>query len=189
MSVHARQMTVEEFWELYADKPYELIHGEVKEIVPPGYSHGSIARRTAAKLGDFVDKHQLGDVVVEGGFQLSSTVMVVPDAAFIGNVKLAQITEPQKYLPFAPDLAVEVVSPNDTANEIQDKVNLYLAAGTALVWVMYPAHKQVAIHRSDHTSKTVSKDGTLDGGDVLPGLKLSVSTLFPPDQERTQEPE
>jgi Uma2 family endonuclease len=184
VSVETRLLTVEEFWRLYADKPYELVRGEVVEIMPGVYSHGSVSSRAASKLGDFVDEHKLGDVVgAETGFRLSATTLHAPDAAFISSAKLAQITEPDKFLPFPPDLAVEVVSPGDTATEIQDKVNLYLDAGTLIVWVMYPDLQQVLVHRSDRTAKTISHDGFLDGEDVLPGLKIALSDLFPPQPD------
>ncbi len=181
MAVQENLMTVEAFWELYAGKPYELIRGEVVQVMPGVYSHGSIARRVGSQLGLFVDAHQLGDVVgAETGFKLSATTLRAPDAAFISNAQLATLSEPNKYLPFAPDLAVEVVSPNDTATEIQDKVNLYLEAGTPVVWIIYPDLQQVVVHQSNHTSKTVSRGDALDGGDVLPGLTIAVSDLFPP---------
>jgi Uma2 family endonuclease len=181
MTVQENLMTVEAFWELYADKPYELIRGEVVQVMPGVYSHGSIANRVGTRLRIFVDEHHLGDVVgADTGFKLSATTLRAPDAAFISSARLATISEPNKFLPFAPDLAVEVVSPNDTATEIQDKVNLYLEAGTALVWIIYPDLQQVVVHRSDHTSKTVTRGQSLDGGDVLPGLTIAVSDLFPP---------
>jgi Uma2 family endonuclease len=181
MAVQENLMTVEAFWELYAGKPYELVRGEVVQIVPGVYSHGSKARRVGAQLGLFVDAHHLGDVVgADTGFKLSATTLRAPDAAFISNARLATISEPNKFLPFAPDLAVEVVSPHDTATEIQDKANLYLDAGTSVVWIIYPDLQQVVVHQSNHTSKTVARDESLDGGDVLPGLTIAASDLFPP---------
>ncbi len=181
MSVQEKLLTVEEFWELYADRPCELVRGEVIEAPLKGYSHGSVSSRVGSKLGDFADGHQLGDVVgAETGFRLSPNTLRAPDAAFISNARLATITEANKFLPFAPDLAVEVVSPADTATEIQDKVNLFLEAGTRLVWVLYPDLRQVVVHRVNRTSQTISHDGVLDGEDVLPGLRLPLSDLFPP---------
>ncbi len=180
MSIQAKLLTVEEFWELYANKPFELVRGEVIEIMPGVYSHGSVANRVGTKLGLFVDANDLGDVVgAETGFRLSANTLRAPDAAFISKAKLATITQPDKFLPFAPDLAVEVVSPGDTATEIQDKVSLYLEAGTRLVWVIYPDLRQAVVHRANRTAQTISHDGALGGEDVLPGLSLALSDLFP----------
>ncbi len=183
MGVQEKLLTVEEFWQLYAGKPYELVRGEVIEIMPGVYSHGSVANRIGTKLRIFVDEHRLGDVVgADTGFRLASDTLRAPDAAFISNARLATLTEPNKFLPFPPDLAAEVVSPNDTATEIQDKVNLYLEAGTSLVWVIYPDLQQVVVHQPNRTSKTILRDGWLDGEDVLPGLSIAVADLFTPAQ-------
>jgi Uma2 family endonuclease len=94
----------------------------------------------------------------------------------------------KKYIPFAPDLAVEVVSQHDTAAEVQEKVDLYLNAGTRLVWLFYPSVEQVLVHRADRTSTTILQDGFLDGEDVLPGFKIAVADLFPPSSQLASEP-
>jgi Uma2 family endonuclease len=78
---------------------------------------------------------------------------------------------------FAPDLAVEVVSPNDSDKDIARKVREYLQYGTRMVVVVYPDSRKVAVH-SPTGRQTLTEDGTLDGGDVLPGLKLAVRDIF-----------
>jgi Uma2 family endonuclease len=180
MAVQPNLMTVEEFWAHYAGQPYELVNGEVVAVSPTGYTHGAIVRRIGASLGQFVDAHKLGDVVGgETGFWLTSTTMRAADVAFISSEKLNTVTERDKYLPFAPDLAVEVVLPSDNAEDIESKVRLYLRAGTQIVWVIYPELRHAVVHHPDGTSKVVND--TLAGEDVLPGLKIKVVNLFPPD--------
>lgn len=182
MVLQEQTLTVDDFWEQYGGKPYELNNGKVIEVSPTSYLHGSIARRIAAILGVHVDAKKLGDVVgAETGFILSETNLRGADAAFISNNKLAQITEPDKYLPFAPDIAVEVVSPTDRAADIKAKVSLYLKAGTQLVWVIYPDEQSVVVHYPDNTAKTLTEADTLDGGTILPDFSVPVSTLFPPE--------
>jgi Uma2 family endonuclease len=183
MVVQEQLLTVEAFWEQYAGKPYELIHGRVVEVTPTGLSHGAVTSRIAAQLLIFVDAQKIGGEVLgaETGFWLGPHTLRGPDCAYIRQEKLASVTEPEKYVPFAPDLAVEVVSPGDTASGIRDKVDLYRAAGTRLVWVIYPSLRKIDVYLPDGTSYEVKKDGTLDGGDVLPGLSISVSDLFPAD--------
>jgi Uma2 family endonuclease len=184
MVLQERLLTVEEFWEQFEGKPYELIHGRIVEIVPTGYSHGAVARRVASLLGDFVDENNLGDVVgAETGFRLNARTMRGADAAFIKNTKLVQIKELEKFLPFEPDLAVEVVSPHDTASEILDKVKLYLDAGTVLVWVIYPELREVVVHYPDRSAKTFTEAENLDGNPVIPGLTVPVAKLFPKPQK------
>lgn len=174
-------LSAKAFYEQYAGKPYELVRGQVIEMPPTGLLHGGTERRVTAILGAFVDEHQLGEVVrAETGFWLSPDTMRAADCAFIGREKMAQITEPQKFAPFAPDLAVEIVSPSDTARDIRDKVDLYLAAGTEMVWVIYPDLRKVDVYLPDQSAYTVDEDGILGGGDVLAGLKIEVGKLFPP---------
>jgi Uma2 family endonuclease len=180
MAVQVRPITVEEFWEQYAGKPYELVRGEIVEVTPAGISHGAVTRRIGTLLGEFVDARGLGEVVgAETGFWLAPDTLRAPDCAYISREKVQSITEPEKYVPFAPDLAVEVVSPGDTASDIRDKVDLYRAAGTRLVWVIYPALRKVDVYLPDGTAREVGAEGTLDGGDVLPGLQIAAKDMFP----------
>jgi Uma2 family endonuclease len=180
MAVQEKLMTVEEFWELYAGQLYELVQGRVIEMTPAGFSHGAVTRRIGSLLGAFVDAQGLGEVVgAETGFWLDPHTLRGADCAFIPTNKVQSLTEPEKYVPFAPDLAVEVVSPHDTASAIRDKVNQYRTAGTRLIWVIYPALRKVDVYLPDGTAQEVDADRMLDGGDVLPGLKIAVTDLFP----------
>lgn len=131
MVLRENLLTAEQFLGTYADQPYELLGGRVINQMVTGYLHGAVTSRVAARLVDHVDEHQLGDVVGA-------------DAAFISQAKLVQIESKEKVLPFAPDLAVEVVSPSNSASEIQSKVKAYLEGGAYLVWVIYPDSKQFA---------------------------------------------
>jgi len=187
MAVDDQRLTGEAFWELYANKPYELVRGKTIEVPLAGLSHGATCARVAGKLGAFVDAHDLGDVVIDTGFQLAADTICGPDVAFMSQQKLATVTESDMYLPFAPDLAVEVVSPHDAGVAIQDRVDLYLDAGTRLVWVMYPEVRRVMVYRADRSSKAIMRDGILDGEDVLPGLKIAVADLFPQAPASTVE--
>ena len=181
MVVHEKLMTVEEFWAQFAGQPFELVNGKVVEMTPAGLLHGAVTSRVAALLRAFVDSHGIeGEVLgAETGFWLDPHTLRGPDCAYISQEKIASITEPDKYAPFAPDLAVEVVSPGDTASDVRDKVDQYRAAGTRLIWVIYPSLRKVDVYHPDGTSYEVKADSTLDGGDVLPGLQIRVADLFP----------
>src|SRR5579859_437883 len=172
MKIRENVLTVEAFWQKYAHRPFELIEGEVVRMAPTGNLHGLTGSRFIAQLRYHVDAHDLGEVYSsETGFYLSPTTVRAADAAFVRKSKLSLITEAEKYIPFAPDLAVEIVSPRDTAKAIQRKIDLYLAAGTRLVWVFFPELRKITVHRPDHTSETLSNNDTLDGGPVLPGFR------------------
>lgn len=180
MAVVEERLTVEQFWMQYAGKPFELVHGRVAELTPTGFEHGAVTRRIGTRLGEFVDQHGLGEVVgAETGFWLGPDTLRAADCAFIRQERVEQITEPDKYVPFAPDLVVEVVSPGDSAAGIRDKVAQYRAAGTRLIWVIYPSLRRVDVYLPDGSAQEVSAEGTLDGSDVLPGLQIAVAGLFP----------
>lgn len=182
MTTRNQAMTVEEFWTIYAGREFELVEGEVVARPPEGLRHGAVCSRVATHLGDFVDTHQLGEVVgASTGFRLFPVTLRAVDAAFISNEKLVQVSDPDKFAPFAPDLAVEVVSPTDSATEVRQKVRHYLQAGTALVWVIYPELREVEVHAQAGVVQTFTHEDTLDGGEVLPGLALPVMRLFPPE--------
>jgi len=185
MVVQLKLMTVEEFWEQYAGKPYDLIDGEVIEIMPTGVEHGMMEHRLSRRLGNWADDSHMGRVLVgEVGVQLGPHTVRGVDIAFLSNASLAKIKHPHKYLPFGPDLAVEIVSPGNTANEIASKVDLYLRAGTRLVWIVYPELQRIDIYEAGGRFKSVKVGDMLDGGDVLPGLQIPVSDLFPPAPEQ-----
>ena len=95
--------------------------------------------------------------MVNAGFKLSTYTLLGPDCAYITRDKVESLTEPEKYIPFAPDLAVEVVSPNDKAHEIRDKVTLYRAAGTRIVWVIYPSLRKVDVYLPDGTALEIDE--------------------------------
>lgn len=89
---------------------------------------------------------------------------------------------PAAYWPFAPDLAVEVVSPSDRASDVEAKVGDYLAAGTRLIWIVDPAARVVRVHRSLRDVQVLAEDAELTGGDVLPRFRCPVQRLFPWDR-------
>ncbi len=182
MNGEIKRMTVEEFWTRYGDTPHELVRGQVVEVSPFYHWHGQTVAWVASLLGRFVEEHQLGDIVLANtGFRLSETTLLNPDLAFIRRAKVATIPDPDGYVPFAPDLAVEVMSPKEHV-PVEDRVNLYLEAGSPMVWVL-GLTSEVTIYQADHSSKTVSGAEQVDGGSILPGLSVAASDLFPPEED------
>jgi Uma2 family endonuclease len=188
MLVQEKLYTVDEFWESFGEtKHLELVKGVPVEMSPTGEAHMIVAAWLIHLLFGFVDEHDLGIITAsEGGFVLASDPAIVraPDVGFIAK---ARPTGPssEKYFPGAPDLAVEVVSPNDKAATIHDKVIDYLHAGSRLVWVVYPDSKTVMAYQPDADAHLYTTAETLDGGDVLPGLSLPVSDIFKKLREET----
>lgn len=118
---------------------HELVRGEVRTITPAGAEHGRLAARAARLLDAHVEGNGSGVVFsAETGFVLASDPDTVraPDAAFVRKKRAEEIGRTEKYWPGAPDFAVEIVSPNDTFHEVQDKALEWLAAGTTAVLVL-----------------------------------------------------
>ena len=163
MVVKTPLMTVEAFREQYAGKPFELVHGKVVAVSPAGQRASEIAINIAAEIRFFLKKHPLGRMTgVDGGYVLDGHNLRAPDVGFFGREKADRLLQPEKYVPFEPDLAIEVVSPHDDAIEVQEKINLYLQVGVRLVWVVFPDLQQVVVHHPDRTSRTYTAAGTLE---------------------------
>jgi Uma2 family endonuclease len=158
----------------------ELIRGALHMMSPSGYRHGRFTARLAKILANFVDANELGEVLgAESGFLIERDPDTVraPDVAFI---KAERLTNPPKrgFFPGAPDLAVEVLSPDDTASEVLAKVQDWLKAGTVAVWIADPERKTIAVHRRDQPVHVVGEHDELDAGEPLPTLTLSVQDVF-----------
>jgi Uma2 family endonuclease len=157
---------------------WELVRGVLVEMTPTGDIHGVVTMWLGHLLLAYVDEHDLGEVTAaETGFRLATDPDTVraPDVGVILKERLVPLTG--GYYPLAPDLAVEVVSPGDSASLIHDKVRDYLQAGTRLVWIVYPSSRTVAVHTAQG-AETFSGDDVLSGELVLPGFSLAVSEVF-----------
>lgn len=160
---------------------YELVRGELRALALEGHEHGMLAAEFATGLWDVVRANKLGEVYAAGtGFKLATEPDTVraPDAAFIGRTRLDEVGPVQGYWPGAPDLAVEVVSPNDLYTEVSDKVAEWLQAGSRMVMVVNPRRQQVFVHAPHADVKVMEIDDTLDGGEVVPGWQLPIKELF-----------
>ncbi len=157
------------------ERSFELIAGEVVEVVSNGKSSALGARLTVL-AGGFIYQNKLGFVTgADGGYWINGE-RYIPDFAFVSRQKQAKpTTEAYNHIP--PDLAVEVLSPSNTPDEIAIKVDNYLRAGV-IVWVINPDAERVTVHQPSQSPKTYTNKDTLDGGTVLPGFKLAVSDIF-----------
>jgi Uma2 family endonuclease len=178
-------LSLEEFERLPRDPAgwrTELVRGRVVREPPAGLEHGWLAGRIFLLIARFVEEHRLGIVVAaETGFVLADAPPTVrgPDTAFVAAHRLpVGPTGIKGFARFAPDLAVEVVSPSNTRKAIRDKVKDYLDAETRLVWVLDPDDSSITVSRADGTVEVRRAGDDLDGEDVLPGFRVPVSELF-----------
>jgi Uma2 family endonuclease len=162
-------------------KRYELVAGELRVMSPSGWRHGKIVSRFNAILASFVEQHGLGIVFgAETGFLLTSNPDTVraPDVSFVSKQNLPKEEPQEAFWPGAPDLAIEVLSPSDRTGEVDEKIEAWLAAGCAAVWIIDPKLKTVAIYRSDRNAEVRSGGQILSGDPLLPGFSCAVDELF-----------
>jgi Uma2 family endonuclease len=183
MSTRTHLITAGEFFEL-PDEPglrQELIRGEVVTMSLAGGRHGKVASKIIRLVGDFVETARLGDTyAAETGFIVEHDPDTVrgADVAFVRTERVVLITRPEKHIPFGPDLAIEVRSPNDRDAEVEEKVGMWLAAGSLLVWDVDPEDRIVRVYRKGAEPVTLREDQEIDGGDVIPGFRCRVADFF-----------
>lgn len=174
-----KEWTADEFFHSPLSKNHELINGELVEIMSTGFVHGVIAQEISYFVLDFAKKHNLGVVTAaETGFILGKKTYRGADSAFISNESLKKHGYPQGFFPTAPDIAIEVVSPNNTSEEMMEKTNLYLQNGSKLVWIIYPQTKVITVYRQNNIVSLLRENDVLEGEDVLPNFRMEVAKLF-----------
>ncbi len=159
----------------------ELILGVFVESVASGVEHGKIAFKLGAMLLAFITPGRLGHVFgTDSGVLLQNGPDVVrePDVAYIAAERLPLDERVRGYLPVAPDLVVEIASPNDTDREVYDKARMWLSHGVSIVWLVDPDSRSVTVHSPDAATYDLTDADTLDGGGVLPGFTLPVRDIF-----------
>lgn len=182
MTVNQRLMTADDLLRLPDDGlRHELVRGELTTMAPTGWEHGCESGELTASLLPFARAHRLGRVATgEPGFLLATDPDTVraPDVAFVRRERLPAGGPVRGYFPGAPDLAVEVISPNDLYAEVDEKVAAWLEHGTQIVFVVNPRRQTVAVHRPGQPVPILGIDGVLDGEDVVPGWTMPVRDLF-----------
>jgi Uma2 family endonuclease len=160
-----------------AHKRTELVRGVMIVREPAGYRHGDVAARLLARIFNFVEDHRLGRVfAAETGFTLARSPDTVraAEVAFIATSRLPH-PEPRGFAELAPDLVVEVLSPDDRPARVLEKVSDWLSGGSSLVWIVDPKREVAYVYRADGSVAVVEVTDSLDGEDVLPGFACSLA--------------
>ncbi len=188
MAVQPKLMTADQLARLPDDgMRHELVRGELRTMPPGGAEHGGLTADVTSSLGPYVRTNRLGRVMTgETGFLLATNPDHVraPDVAFVSRERYEAAGRVRGYWPGAPDLVVEVISPNDLYTEVEEKVAEWLEHGTRLVFVVNPRRRGVAVHRPGQPVRTLGEDDVLVGDDVVSGWTLPVRELFGPVEER-----
>jgi Uma2 family endonuclease len=160
----------------YHGRNLELIDGELIEKMVSSPTSSIIALRIGRLIGAYVDENRLGAVTgADGGYWIGAD-RYIPDVAFISQAKL-DVEVREGYRTTAPDLAVEVISATDLRRDITAKVANYLAAGTVL-WLVDPDEQSLQVFEPGKPVTTFTRDMTLTGGAVLPGLTIDLAQVF-----------
>jgi len=175
-------MTSEELLSLSDDGyRYELVKGELRQMPPAGFEHGVRGSRLTWRLAQYVETNRLGMVTVaETGFKIAINPDTVraPDIGFVRADRITDEELPKGYFPGPPDLAVEIVSPNDTFPKVEEKVMEWLMSGCPMVWVVNPVHCTVTVYHSFTDIRILTGDDVLDGAEIIPGFQCVISDLF-----------
>lgn len=175
-------LTPEQFLRLPDADQYELVDGKLVER-HRGWESSWVATQLLFFLTDYCRKNAAGwangSEAIYQCFPQRPNKVRRPDASFIRHGRFENEQFPQGICTLAPDLAVEVISPNDTAYEIDEKVEEYLAAGVRLVWVVNPHTRTARVHRADGSVSQLHEADEMDGEDVLPGFRCRVGEFFP----------
>jgi len=181
MSPSAALMTADEL--LHANIPNkrtELVRGVLRVREPAGSMHGRVAMNLGGELRAHARSKDAGTVfAAETGFKLFTNPDTVraPDAAFVSKGREPP-PDARGFADLAPDLVVEVLSPDDRSGEILAKVADWLSAATRLVWVVDPLRRVARVYRQDGTETIVAADGTLEGEDVLQGFACPLADIL-----------
>ena len=176
-------ITPEELLEMSDSKQYELVDGQLEEQ-EVSYLSSLIGVEVTRRLSTHVLEHELGTVTgSDASFQcFGDDPLKVrrPDVAFLARGRLPVEELARGHVTVAPDLVVEVVSPNDYVYELNKKVQEYLRAGVRLVWVIDPENRTLVVYRANRTLAAFKPEDELTGEDVIPGFRCLVQDFFQP---------
>ena len=161
----------------------ELVDGEIR-VSPAGGRHGQVSVELLVRLHAYVRERNLGVVFDSStGFRIAGRKagqqdVRSPDVSFVAAGRLPGDRAPIGFIELAPDLAVEVLSPDDRRREVLEKVGEFLDVGTRLVWVLDPEQRTAAAYRSSTDVRRLAVNESLDGEDVIPGFACALTDLF-----------
>ena len=173
-------LTVEQFLEMEETKPAsEYACGEVFQKPMPDIPHAAIQFFLAQVLGPYLQQTGIGRAFTELRCVFGPPERVrtyVPDVTYIARARFPSASE--RHLHVAPDLAVEILSPDQHLPAFLDKIQFYLLYGVRLVWVIDPATATVAVQTPGEEARILRSGDSLDGGEVLPGFSVAVDEIF-----------
>ncbi len=182
MATQTKLVTAEELFNMMPNDGhrYELVRGELIKMPFGSALHGSTAANMLVSLASHVESKGLGTVYMAGtGFIIGTNPDHVraPDASFVSRDR---VQDTEFYFRGAPDLAVEVISPDELYFDVDEKIADWLEAGPIMVIaVLLNTHRHIVkVYRSRKYLTTLTEEDTPDGGDVVPGWTIPVREIF-----------
>jgi Uma2 family endonuclease len=159
---------------------YEIVNGVLVNMGNSGIEHGYIASILNILVGGYVLSHKLGIICDSStAFKMKAGNKRAPDLSFVSKMRLKGVKRlPKGFFEGAPDLAVEVISPSNTFEELHDKIVEYFENGCRLVWVINPDEQSVLVYYHPQPDRLLKITDVLDGEQVIPGFTLPVADLF-----------
>ena len=170
-----------------AGRFYEVVNGRIVNPAPPGVFESLVTTALVQHIALFTQNSRHGRMIVRCLFRIDSISELQrrPDLAFVSYERWPRdraipSTEAWDVI---PDLAVEVIRPSTGASDVVAKIQEYFRAGVKLVWVIFPAQGQVYAYESPTSIRVLRRGDDLDGGTVLPGFRLPLTSLLEEDSE------
>lgn len=159
---------------------YELVDGELVDMGNSGMEHGGIGSFLGGLLAIHVRQQHLGIVCDSStAFTLKNGNKRSPDVSFVAKQRLKGLKQPPRgFFEGSPDLIIEILSPNNTVEEIHEKIVEYFDNDTQLAWVIHPAERYVLVYHNPEPDQFLRSSDFLDGEAVIPGFSVQVSELF-----------
>jgi Uma2 family endonuclease len=170
---------------------YELVNGQLVER-KSGSESSWVVGRIISRIDRFCEEHQVGWALgPRAGYQCfpyDSNRVRKPDGSFVRYGRFPGGVLPEGWARIPPDLAIEVISPNDTVNELDDKLEDYERIAVPLVWVVNPNSRTAMVYRADGSVARLHEDDELSGEDIIPGFRCRVRDILPTREPGTAAP-
>lgn len=180
--VTSKLLTAEDVWNMDDDGcRRELMYGELITMSPAARPHGKYLTELARLIGNYLSEDPVGEAyTVDTGYLLSRNpdLLLAPDLSIILNENLPEDPPETGFEDLVPDMVVEVLSPSERMGRVNRKVREYLAAGVKLVWLVDPGQRNITVHAPNQPMQVIEVGAELDGGEVLPEFRLSLSEFF-----------
>jgi Uma2 family endonuclease len=162
---------------LLKHKNYEYVNGKLEKKVYKNAKQSGIFTRLIGEIGFYLKKSKNGRIYASAHFQIGKDKRI-PDVAFVESTKIPKTGEPQQFWSFAPDLAIEIVSPTDYYQDVLEKIDDYFSAKVKQVWLINPEKETLTIYFSSKKTTILAKQDTLTCEEILPKFSLKLSDIF-----------